>query len=113
MQMVPLEKSLMSAVETPARYLSPSQIALLLNVHDNTVNRWCRDGVVFSDGKRRRPKSLRTPGGWRVLEDDLFAWLEAVKADRSSEPSDAPEAPRPARAQRIERMNAGFSAREF
>jgi hypothetical protein len=100
----------MSSVEAPARYLSPSQIAVLLNVHDNTVNRWCRDGVRFSDGRRRRPELIRTPGGWRIREDHLWQFLDAVKADRTAEPSDAPEATRSARGARIEQMEAGFAA---
>jgi hypothetical protein len=72
---------------TLRKYFSPDQIAVLLTVHTNTVNRWLREGVRFSDGTRRRPEAIRTPGGWRVLEDDLFSWLEAVKLDRVSEPS--------------------------
>jgi hypothetical protein len=72
---------------TLRKYSSPDQIAVLINVHTNTVNRWLREGVLFGDGTRRRPEAIRTPGGWRVLEDDLFAWLEAVKLDRASEPS--------------------------
>ena len=87
----------MSSVEIPARYLSPSQIALLLNVHDNTVNRWCRTGVTPPD-EECRPEVIRTPGGWRILESDLFRAADAVKADRAGQPVDAPDAPRPARA---------------
>jgi hypothetical protein len=95
---------------TLSKYLSPDQIAVLIGVHTNTVNRWLRHGVRFCDGKRRRPAALRTPGGWRVLETDLFAWLDAVKADRASEPTDAVEAPRPGRAQRVEAMNEACAA---
>ncbi len=95
---------------TLKKYLSPDQIALLISVHTNTVNRWLREGVRFSDGKRRRPEAIRTPGGWRVREDHLWDWLEAVKADRAGEPSDAPTVPSSARAQRIERMDAQIAA---
>jgi hypothetical protein len=100
----------MSTVEAPAKYRAPAELALLISVHDNTIIRWLRDGVLFSDGKRRRPEAIRTPGGWRVREDHFWQFLDAVKADRASEPSDAPEAPRPARAQRIEGMESRLAA---
>jgi hypothetical protein len=93
-----------------SKYLSPDQIAVLIGVHYNTVNRWLRRGVRFSDGKRHRPAALRTPGGWRVQESEIFAWLDAVKADRASAPADTIEPPHPARAKRIEAMNAACAA---
>ena len=46
-------------------YRSPDEIADLVKVHTNTVNRWLRKGVKFSDGSWRRPEAIRTPGGWR------------------------------------------------
>jgi hypothetical protein len=93
-------------LEGSAKYRSPDELALLVKVHHNTVIRWLRDGVVFSDGRRRRPQSLRTPGGWRVREDHFFDWLEAVRVDRAR-PDDEfePVVPEPARSQRIDRMN--------
>ena len=98
---------------TLTKYLSPDQIAVLIGVHTNTVNRWLRQGVLFSDGKRRRPEALRTPGGWRVREDDLFAWLDAVKADRASLPSEPTTAPRTTRTKRVESMLSGLAAAGF
>ncbi len=97
-------------LEPVSKYLSPDQIAVLIGVHTNTVNRWLREGVRFSDGKRRRPEAIRTPGGWRVREDHLWNWLDAVKADRASEPSDAPDAPSSARGERITQMEARIAA---
>ena len=100
----------MSSVEIPARYLSPSQIALLLNVHDNTVNRWCRTGVTFWTEKS--PPVIRTPGGWRILESDLFAWLDAVKADRAGQPVDSRRTPA-SPAQRVQAMESRLAAAGF
>ncbi len=77
-----------SQLEAVSKYLSPDQIAVLLAVHHNTVIRWLRDGVSLSVGGRLRPPSIRTPGGWRVREDHLFEFLEAVKADRTRQDAD-------------------------
>jgi hypothetical protein len=103
-----------SQLEPVSRYLSPDQIALRLAVHHNTVIRWLRDGVRFSDGKRRRPEAIRTPGGWRILEDHLFEFLESVKADRTRQSGDVTtEVKKPANSPRVERMNVALVGAGF
>jgi hypothetical protein len=101
-------------LEAAPKYRAPDELAILVSVHHNTVIRWLRDGVRFSDGKRRRPEALRTPGGWRVREDHFWAFLEAVKADRTRPDADeAPEVPKPVRSQRVARLNERLAAAGF
>jgi hypothetical protein len=76
-------------------YHRPVHFARLYGTHVNTVIRWCRDGVLFSDGSTRRPRHVRTPGGYHITEQDLSAFLDEVKLDRCSAPqADAPVRPR-------------------
>jgi hypothetical protein len=101
-------------LKTVSRYLSPDQIAVLLAIHVNTVHRWLRDGVARSSGGRLRPESVRTPGGWRVREDHLWVFLDAVKADRTRpDTEEAPEVPRPIRSQRAARLDEKLAAAGF
>jgi hypothetical protein len=103
-----------SELEASSNYLSPDQIAVRLAVHHNTVIRWLRDGVRFSDGKRRRPEAIRTPGGWRVLEQDLFGFLGAVKADRTRQSGDVTtEVKKPPNSPRVERLNVALVGAGF
>ena len=83
-QLMPLETSPMlvsdEQLATLSKYLSPDQIAVLISVHTNTVNRWLRNGVLFSDGKRRRPEAMSHPrwvAGARRRLDELARGREA------------------------------------
>jgi hypothetical protein len=88
---------------------APTHFARLYGTHTNTFIRWCRDGVLFSNGTRRRPEHIRTPGGYRATEAAVEEFLEAVKLDRQRR-DDAPEAPAPRRARQTERLAQAKSA---
>jgi hypothetical protein len=90
-------------------YKPPFHFSRLYGTHTNTFIRWCRDGVLFSDGTRRRPEHIRTPGGYRATEAAVEEFLEAVKLDRQRG-DDAPEAPSPRRARHSERVAQAKSA---
>jgi hypothetical protein len=96
-------------------YKAPAHFARLYGTHTNTFIRWCRDGVRFSDGTRRRPEHIRTPGGYRATEAAVEDFLEAVKFDRQR-CDDAPEAPpvrRSRHAQRLEQARAALASEGF
>lgn len=69
-------------IETPP-YLSPAQIGRRYSrdgkpLHPSTINRWINRGVVTRSGARVRLRALRCPGGWRILQKDVDAFLAAV-----------------------------------
>jgi hypothetical protein len=91
-------------------YLSPGDIAQLLQVHPSAPVRWCRKGVVLSDDTKLYPEFVCTPGGYRIKRSALDAFLEAIKADRAGTPDETP-APKPApKSERVAAMNARLSA---
>jgi hypothetical protein len=95
--------------ETTSLYRTPAHFARLLGVHTNTVIRWFRDGVAFTDGSRQRPRHVRTPGGYRATEADVREFLELIKADRLR-----PEAPSPGPGRaRVGRMRDGLAKAGF
>jgi len=54
---------------TTTDLLSTAQVAALVNVHPETVRRWCDSG---------RLRAIRLPSGvWRVRRSDLDALLAA------------------------------------
>jgi excisionase family DNA binding protein len=66
--------------ETRERFLTPSQVAELLNVHTRTVRRWATSGLIGS---------IRTPGGHRrYREYDVNALIDRQHpAPRSNDDS--------------------------
>ncbi len=86
----------MSAVQSDNRpYLTPCDISRILGCHPSAPIRWLSRGSVLSSGERLKLQAVRTPGGWRIRQDWLDSFLEAMTADRMK---DAPEtAPRPGR----------------
>jgi len=95
-----------ASLEYASPHKPPSHFAKVLGTHPNTVIRWMRDGVLFSDGSRRRPRHVRTPGGYRATDQDMAEFLECVKADRSH-PVDGPT-PTPAPKKRVAAMAAAL-----
>jgi hypothetical protein len=67
-------------------YHRPVHFARLYGIHVNTVIRWCRSGVLFGDGSRRRPRHVRTPGGYHITEYDMNAFLDEINEDRRTVP---------------------------
>src|SRR4051812_36510170 len=50
--------------------------------HVSSVIRWITVGVRLSDDARLRVRATRTPGGWRITDADMDAFLAAVTEDR-------------------------------
>lgn len=57
--------------------LTVIEIAKRERVRTETVLRWIKDGHQITGRKLRATKY---PGGWRVFESDLYAFLEPVSA---------------------------------
>jgi hypothetical protein len=84
----------------------------VLGVDPSAIVRWCKLGIVLADGKRLRPAYVRTPNGFRITEEHLNEFLEAVKADRDKHPEAATPEPPPSK-KRLKKMadelnRAGF-----
>lgn len=60
----------MDAEREPDEWLTVQQVAERLQVHEETVRRWIRDGAlpVLDLGKK---------AGYRISEDDLAAYIAA------------------------------------
>jgi hypothetical protein len=103
-----------SDVDSLTCYRTPSHFARKYGTHPNTFIRWCRDGVLFSDGTRRRPEHVRTPGGYRATEGDVQEFLETVKADRERSDCASPPPPKPDRhSQRLAKARRTLAAQGF
>lgn len=60
---------------TDDRLLRPTEVARLLDVHPDTVKEWLRTGGL---------PGIRLPGGWRVRQSALNAWLAQRATDNVS-----------------------------
>ncbi len=94
-----------------APYISPSDIARVLQVHPSAPVRWMRRGAVLSDGSRVRLQHLRLPGGFRTTQEWLDSFLRAVADGRSSSPEDS--AKPSLKGPRVATMQAGLATAEF
>jgi excisionase family DNA binding protein len=56
------------------RYFSTREIAAVLKVHEATVRRWIEAGML---------RGVRLPGGWRVTERELTAFLERRRQEEA------------------------------
>src|SRR5688500_4512631 len=72
---------------------SPAQAARRLGtgrngkpLHPSTFTRWILQGVRLSDGSRLTLRARRLPGGWRITDDDLDAFIDATTRDRLDGP---------------------------
>jgi hypothetical protein len=101
-----------SLLESMIQYRGPTYWARVLGIHPNTIIRWCRDGIIFSDGTRRRPEYVRTPNGYRLTESQVNAFLELVKADRERPLQAAPAEPAPKK-RRVKAMRDGLNKAGF
>jgi hypothetical protein len=95
------------------KYISPGDIAQILQVHPSAPVRWMRRGAVLADGSRVCLKHLRLPGGFRTTQSWLDAFLERIASDRAGKSEPPAEASKPVRSARIERMNAGLARAGF
>ena len=62
--------------------LTCAHIARECACHPSAATRWIQKGAVLTTGERVKLKAVRTPGGSRVLREDLDAFLETLTADR-------------------------------
>ena len=93
------------------KYISPGDIAQILQVHPSAPVRWMRRGTVLSDGSRVCLKHLRLPGGFRTTQSWLDAFLRVVADDKVGTPDETPK-PVP-KSERVARMRAGLAAAGF
>jgi hypothetical protein len=95
------------------KYISPGDIAQILQVHPSAPVRWMRRGTVLSDGSRVCLKHLRLPGGFRTTQSWLNSFLERIAIDRAEKTEPTAEASKPVRSAHVERMNAELARAGF
>ncbi len=73
----------------PTVYRSLSQIARRFPpnkgdkpVHPATLTRWILEGCALSDGSRLKLRAVRFPAGWRVTDQWVDEFLEAITTSR-------------------------------
>lgn len=78
--------------------------------HPATLTRWILKGVSLSDGSTLKLAARRYPGGWSVTEDALRDFTDALTADRTGGPAQAPRTPAGRRRDlaRVDRELAGL-----
>jgi hypothetical protein len=93
--------------------------------HASTLVRWITKGTRLRDGSRLRLRALRTPGGWRVAEDSLYEFYDALTRDRlgvdahddagfsAAATAATPRRPSPVRRSAAEHRAASEKAAEF
>ena len=59
-----------------------------LNVHPNTIIRWCRDGVALRNSNH--VTGVRSVPGWLSTDRGSHRRLPAITADRANKVKDAP-----------------------
>ena len=94
-----------------APYISPSDIARVLQIHPSAPVRWMRHGTLLADGSRVRLQHLRLPGGFRTTQEWLDVFLRAVADGRSAKPDETAK-PSP-KAPRVAMMRAGLAENGF
>jgi hypothetical protein len=100
----------MACIDQNDTYLTPGDIAHMLQVHSSAPVRWFRRGTLLADGSRLYLKHLRLPGGFRVKQEWLDTFLEALaKGKSNNSPTSAKPATSPHQAQvRSELQAAGL-----
>jgi hypothetical protein len=86
-----------------------------LDVDPSALIRWIRKGYKLSDGVREYLKATALPGGYRVRDEDLAAFLDTITQDRLGHTTAADAAVRsPATRQRAaDRARAELKAAGF
>lgn len=103
-----------TTIEASSPFKAPAHFSRKYGTHPNTIIRWFRDGVLFSDGTRRRPDHVRTPGGYRATEEAVHEFLESIKADRQrGDDAPAPAAKPKRQSERLDRANRALSEAGF
>jgi hypothetical protein len=101
----------MATADTAETYLTPADIARKLKLDPSAPVRWMRRGVLLADGSRLRLPHLCVPSGYRVKQESLDSFLQALADDRAGRVNAAPKVP--AKSARHARMHAGLAAAGF
>jgi len=80
--------------------LNSRDIADKLNVHPSQIVRWCRRGLLLSDGSRLRLPAVFVGRELRIREADLSEFITRKTEDRGIGVDDRPGPRSPARRQR-------------
>ncbi len=81
----------MATAEATETFLTPTNIARSLQLDPSAPVRWLRKGVLRPDGSRLRLQHICVPGGYRVKQEWLDAFLQALADDRAGKPTEAPK----------------------
>jgi len=73
----------MATADTSELYRTPIEIARELRLDPSAPVRWLKKGVLMSDGSRLRLRHLCVPGGYRVKQEWLDEFFQAIADDRA------------------------------
>ncbi len=101
-----------SAVEADLEpLLTTSQVAHRLGCAPSACVRWIQQGSVLSNGSRLRLEAIAIPGGWRIRQSALDAFLAALTEDRAGKLDDTPKPS--AKSPRVAAMRSALAAAGF
>jgi hypothetical protein len=81
----------MAGIESETeKYISPNDIAQILQVHHSAPVRWMKCGTLLCNGSRVYLKHLRLPGGFRTTQTWLDEFLRVVADDKVGTPDETP-----------------------